>query len=711
MSKKRSCILLILWLYFLSTGHSNAQEYKVDSLIQEFGKGKNEEALHPIFISIVKQLKDYDGEAALSIVKRIERITDNPNLLQQIYIPLLKADVHKKLAQKKEQIALLESTLPLAEKNKLLHASAYICREIAYAFNHQQYKLNTLNYFLRAAQKYDSLQDYYACLLIYEEMASLEFWATNHEEVIKLLDLFFENYKKLDTVKLAGDLNWRKMNAYNTYGVTFTNLKRFNEAIEKYDKAMAIAIEREDAFWQGLIKGNLGRAYRGLNNYPKAIELFLEDFKMSMKHNIHSNAANASCNIIDLYSRIDSIDLAKIYLDSLNYLVNIYNLEVPLIPKYYQAHYKYFNVIGDYENAFHHLEKYFYYKDSLQKSLRARERTRLHAQFESEKKQGEIALLTKEREVMDQEIQNKNLVIYGGGCLVLLLLLLTINYYRSTKRRKRDNEKIESQKNRIEEQVEELAAQGKALSEQNHLIQKINENLEKTVQERTRELLNTNKELDTFLYRSSHDMRSPIVTILGLSNLIHSLAISDEVKSIGDKVAGTAVGMNSMLDKLQMALELNKNGVVNKTIDWSKIIDSVQNKYKPLISSFGIKLHTELPENGHYQGDSKLVQIILDNLVENAIYFCKKGSNEHDVHIRIYRTSESMIMEVKDDGIGIDESYLNRIFDLYYKASQNSRGNGLGLYLANKAVEKLKGRIHVESKLDAGSTFQVILPI
>ena len=102
------------------------------------------------------------------------------------------------------------------------------------------------------------------------------------------------------------------------------------------------------------------------------------------------------------------------------------------------------------------------------------------------------------------------------------------------------------------------------------------------------------------------------------------------------------------------------------------------------------------------------MKIEIESLVENAILF----SRQHDslIIIRTLKQEENFIIEVEDNGQGIEEEYQGRIFDMYFRANLGSKGNGLGLYIVKKAVQKLGGSISFTSQVSKGSCFTIHLP-
>ena len=231
--------------------------------------------------------------------------------------------------------------------------------------------------------------------------------------------------------------------------------------------------------------------------------------------------------------------------------------------------------------------------------------------------------------------------------------------------------------------------------------------LENKVKTRTDRLRKINKELDTYLYRASHDVRRPILTILGLVQ-IASLVPEKEREEIFDAIQKTATGMDKMLRKLQMAYALEKVGKRNIVpIDINKHIaleiEEIRHDYPAM--------QIQIVEIDHIVANSNihLIDIILTNILENACMF-SKSVNDH-ITITIRRENDYASILIKDQGIGIEEEYLEKIFEPYVRCSVKSAGSGLGLYLARKAAKRMGGSISVASVINHGAEFAITIPI
>jgi signal transduction histidine kinase len=252
-----------------------------------------------------------------------------------------------------------------------------------------------------------------------------------------------------------------------------------------------------------------------------------------------------------------------------------------------------------------------------------------------------------------------------------------------------------------------LRRQAKDLRLANEEVQTINENLEAIVIKRTKLLEETNRELDTFLYRASHDLRSPIRSILGLCNIIDSIPSSELLA----RMKGTTLGMDRMLKKLIYISEISQQSSNISTVQVSTSIQEVRARLEETIRDTGVKINVECPEDITIRTSPTLLENILTNLVENAIFFSMiKDSHHAQVDIKAIVHGNAMEISVYDNGVGIEEAIRPRLFDMFFTGHENAKGNGLGLYAVHKSVTALYGKINVESEVGRYSRISVLLP-
>jgi signal transduction histidine kinase len=257
---------------------------------------------------------------------------------------------------------------------------------------------------------------------------------------------------------------------------------------------------------------------------------------------------------------------------------------------------------------------------------------------------------------------------------------------------------------------DKLKKQKKELVRVNGEIKRINENLESLVAERTKLLEEANRELDTFLYRASHDLRSPVCSIIGLCNIALHMS-NGESKELVERVVLTTTTMDKLLKKLSIISEINQPTNLS-SITMLDLIENVKADFATTIQEQNINFTIDCPADLVMYSYPNLIETILSNLIENAFFYSvMKNPDKATVQLSAAIRQDQVEISVQDNGIGVDNTITHRLFDMFFKGNENSKGNGLGLYIVQKSVQALDGRIEVESIIGSFAKFVVYLPL
>jgi PAS domain S-box-containing protein len=223
------------------------------------------------------------------------------------------------------------------------------------------------------------------------------------------------------------------------------------------------------------------------------------------------------------------------------------------------------------------------------------------------------------------------------------------------------------------------------------------------------ELKIRNTELDNFVYKVSHDLRAPLSSIRGLTNLAAMPGNTDSpeeyLKLIGQKVDQLDHFISDILSHSKNL----KMEVTNEKIDFRKMIEQIFIDLNYLKGAQEIETTIAVDDHAFYN-DPWRISEIMRNLISNAIKYRRFTISNPKIRIRISVDHREAYMEFSDNGIGIDQKSLNRIFEMFYRASGQSEGSGIGLYIVKNAIDKLGGQMQVESEMNEGTTFRITLP-
>lgn len=231
------------------------------------------------------------------------------------------------------------------------------------------------------------------------------------------------------------------------------------------------------------------------------------------------------------------------------------------------------------------------------------------------------------------------------------------------------------------------------------------------LQEQNAELKKINKELDSFVYSVSHNLRAPLMSVLGLLDLAkHETHQSQALDQYFEMMESS---IHKLDETVKEILDYSRNARQNLTIekiDLRKMITDHFEKMQFMAGSDIIRREISIREHTPFFADTYRLSVILNNLISNSIKYFDPAKKNPFIRIRAEINSDSASLELEDNGIGIEARYLNRVFDMFFRATDQNRGAGLGLYIVKEAVEKLRGEISVESRIGEGTVFRIQMP-
>lgn len=231
------------------------------------------------------------------------------------------------------------------------------------------------------------------------------------------------------------------------------------------------------------------------------------------------------------------------------------------------------------------------------------------------------------------------------------------------------------------------------------------------LQQNVAQLELTNKELESFSYSVSHDLRAPLRSINGYSQIIQEEYINqlgEEPKRLFTIIRNNAKKMGMLIDDLLAFARMGRKEVSRVAVDFHKLIEPIiAEQAQAAKTPVEVTVHPLLPSSG----DPVLLSQVFINLISNAIKYSSR-SKEPAVEIGSYEEEDMNVYYVKDNGAGFDMSYVNKLFGVFQRLHTQSEyeGTGVGLAIVKRIVVKHGGRVWAEGKLDEGATFYFSLP-
>jgi signal transduction histidine kinase len=447
-------------------------------------------------------------------------------------------------------------------------------------------------------------------------------------------------------------------------GISLSEQKKNEDAILHFDKSLQLAKQFGEKRFQieSLLNLALVKERQGLES--EAINFLKEAEAIA-------SSTNYTLSLIEVYKQF-----SKIYQDQ-----------------------------KDFANSSEYQAKYIQLKDSIYSDDLIKNLAKVQANFAERENLKTIQEKNLSLELKQALIDKQNSQYFFIIAIAILVLMLAIVSLIATRKQQKASSEIAKAKFVIEEKNQQLATQ--------------NKELDKRVRDRTSDLLKStlmltqvNKELDNFLYKSSHDIRGPLMTFQGLCNL--GLMESNDlvVRNILEKLLSHSDKMAKILGRLTTVGKINEAKIVPETIDFKKMLEEIIKAKEKLSNEKGVAVSFELEgDGGRTISDRFLLEIVIENLIDNGIKFYNNSVRVQPyVKATIIQLNNQTIIKVEDNGIGIVDVPADTMFHMFMRASERSETGGVGLYLAKVCTDKLGGEIKMEKSTKDGTIFTVVLP-
>jgi signal transduction histidine kinase len=224
------------------------------------------------------------------------------------------------------------------------------------------------------------------------------------------------------------------------------------------------------------------------------------------------------------------------------------------------------------------------------------------------------------------------------------------------------------------------------------------------------ELQKTNFELDHFVYSVSHDLRAPLTSVMGLVNIAELENISPTQKEYWSMVRKSVVRLDGFIKDILDYSSNSRTEVRREKINFKQIIEEVKGNFTHNLAFQDLTMEVTIDDKADFYSDTTRIEIILNNLLSNAIKYADRSKPTPRFTIDITTSRRNVHIVVADNGVGIDKHHIDKIFEMFYKASTRSQGSGLGLYITKETVSRLGGTISATSEPFVHTTFDIWIP-
>lgn len=217
-------------------------------------------------------------------------------------------------------------------------------------------------------------------------------------------------------------------------------------------------------------------------------------------------------------------------------------------------------------------------------------------------------------------------------------------------------------------------------------------------------------ELEKFVYSASHDLRAPLVSIKGIIKLAREENDPEKMKEYLDMVDKSVLKLDSFVQNIIHYYQNNRQEEILTNVNLWQMMEDVFEHLRHFEGASLVQFSNRIEKNMVMRTDELRLRIALNNLVSNAIKFSDHNKDVCTVTAEAFKTPGRCTIRIADNGIGIEEENLPRIFDMFFRTATKQIGTGIGLYIVREAVDKLGGKISVSSRLQAGTTFTIEIP-
>lgn len=218
-----------------------------------------------------------------------------------------------------------------------------------------------------------------------------------------------------------------------------------------------------------------------------------------------------------------------------------------------------------------------------------------------------------------------------------------------------------------------------------------------------------NEHLDHFIFKTTHDLRSPIHSVMGLLALVEN-AREEERAQYLQMARNSLMKLEALIDEVNKFYRVDKMAVANERINLRNLLDGEIALLKNHPYAQKISFELDFKITSEIFSDPLRLKTIFGNVLSNAVKYSDRKKSDSYIHIAACANDDEIAVTISDNGIGIAEENITRIFDIFFRATSEASGTGLGLHIVKDTVERLNGKIEVQSQLNVGTQFKIYLP-
>lgn len=669
---------------------------RLDSLQRELESSTDRLIKVDLLMELMRELINSDLDEAFRLSKSAVALSEQSgDSLRMVKTYFAQGFILRRQNRLPESIELLNRAMRIGERNQFSSDLGRIYNSLAIAYTFSGKYANALSIHFKSLEFNEQKGTKEDVSITLNNIGFVYFKLKNYQEA---RSFYVRSLHIKDSIQSTFDVDRLLINL----ALCENQLKNYEQAENYIVKGLRLCGENCDPPIRLEAELGLGMSFLERRNDTQAIIHFREAYRISKNLNENRFTTESLISLAQINIRRQEYADALIFLDEAEDVAATAQYPDLLIQVFKNKSRIYYS-LNEYKNAAIYQARYIHLKDSIYSDELINNLADVKAEFEEREnlktiREQDQVLQLKEEVIQRQRLQTIFITIIA--CLGIALTYLLFRFSRELQRKRTD-----------------LSVKNKQLYEVQNALRKVNRELDQLVEERTKDLaeinqslVSTNEELDYFIYKTSHDIRGPLASLLGLAHL-GKLEVTEPVASnYLHQIDGTASKLNVVLSKMAKINQISRGELQPTRVDLQAVLNAIIARQTAQLPPGRVEVSIDMVGDVQLISDAALIETCLENLVSNAIKYRSESVRiQPFVNIQVEQKMHAVLVRVIDNGIGIPEMPQEQLFRMFVRASERSETGGIGLYLAKLSATRIFGKLSYSKNEQGHTVFTLLL--